>query len=315
MYLQGMSSNSGMISLMGGAFDNNNRTLQNLGTINGHGTLRTGGLTNTVGRLISVGGGDMDVLGSVVNNGVISIQSGQSAYFFGAVSGSGSFTGTGTAVFLNSLSPGTSPALVNFAGNATIESSLAMELGGITAGTGYDKIDVEGALSVGGQLTVSLIGGFTPGAGNQFDLLDWGTLSGTFSALQLPGLGSSLAWDTSQLYTTGVLSVVSTLPGDYNGNGAVDAADYVLFRQGGPLANEVDTPGTVNAADYDEWRSRFGNPGSGAAAGLNDQSAVPEPTSFLLLAVAVAIRIAMARPIPTARGSYGTGPSSVVVAL
>jgi hypothetical protein len=58
------------------------------------------------------------------------------------------------------------------------------------------------------------------------------------------------------------------LPGDYNNNGTVDAADYVLWRDGGPLANEVDTPGTVNQADYTEWRARFGNPGSGSAAGV-----------------------------------------------
>ena len=114
MFLQGMLNNSGTISLMGGAFDNNNKTLLNQGTINGHGTLRTGGLTNSGSRLISVGGGDMDIVGSVINSGVVSIQSGRSAYFFGPVSGSGSFTGTGTAVFLASLSPGSSPASVSF---------------------------------------------------------------------------------------------------------------------------------------------------------------------------------------------------------
>ena len=30
------------------------------------------------------------------------------------------------------------------------------------------------------------------------------------------------------------------VPGDYNGNGVVDMADYVLWRNGGPLQNEVD---------------------------------------------------------------------------
>ena len=40
---------------------------------------------------------------------------------------------------------------------------------------------------------------------------------------------------------------VAGVPGDYNGNFVVDAADYVLWRKGGPLQNEVDTPGTVNA--------------------------------------------------------------------
>jgi hypothetical protein len=68
------------------------------------------------------------------------------------------------------------------------------------------------------------------------------------------------------------------LPGDYNNSGTVDAADYVLWRDGGPLANEVDTPGTVNQADYTEWRARFGNPGSGSGLA----SAVPEPGSFAL---------------------------------
>ena len=54
------------------------------------------------------------------------------------------------------------------------------------------------------------------------------------------------------------------VPGDYNGNGKVDAADYVRWRNGGPLQNEVDAPGTVNGADYTAWRARFGNT-SGAA--------------------------------------------------
>ncbi len=75
------------------------------------------------------------------------------------------------------------------------------------------------------------------------------------------------------------------VPGDYNGNGVVDAADYVLWRNGGPLQNEVDTPGTVNAADYTEWCARFGNTsGSGSLVG----SAVPEPAwAVLMLAAAI----------------------------
>ena len=29
------------------------------------------------------------------------------------------------------------------------------------------------------------------------------------------------------------------MPGDYNGNGVVDGPDYVVWRNGGPLLNEV----------------------------------------------------------------------------
>jgi hypothetical protein len=73
------------------------------------------------------------------------------------------------------------------------------------------------------------------------------------------------------------------IPGDYNDDGTVDAADYVMWRNGGPLANEVNAPGTVNAADYTAWRARFGNPGSGAGAGAI--AAVPEPANAWLLIV------------------------------
>jgi hypothetical protein len=275
MFLQGLQTNSGLISLDGGAFDNNNKTLSNQGTINGHGTLRTGGLTNFSGRLISVGGGDMDVLGSVNNSGVIAIQSGRSAYFFGNVSGPGSFTGTGTAVFLASLSPGSSPAIVNFAGNATLGTSLAMEIGGLTAGTNYDRLNVAGQLTIGGALTVSLISGFTPGPGASFDLLNWGSVAGTFSSISLPSLPVG-QWDTSDLYTNGVLSVV--LGGDFNNDFRVDAADYVVWRKG---------LGTIYTQDdYEVWRSHYGDNYIGSGSGSEaSTAAVPEPTALALLFV------------------------------
>jgi hypothetical protein len=73
--------------------------------------------------------------------------------------------------------------------------------------------------------------------------------------------------------------------GDYNGNGTVDAADYVLWRNGGPLQNEIHNSGTVGQEDYTEWRSRFGNT-SGAGSGVN-AGQVPEPASAALVLVAM----------------------------
>lgn len=70
------------------------------------------------------------------------------------------------------------------------------------------------------------------------------------------------------------------VPGDYNGNGIVDAADYVLWRNGGPLQNEVDAPGTVNAADYTAWKARFGNT-SAAGSGSLAIDPVPEPATVV----------------------------------
>src|SRR5207244_10015880 len=135
--------------------------------------------------------------------------------------GSGSYTGPGTARFLAALSPGNSPASVSFSGNVELSSAstLNIELGGTTPGTQFDHVTVAGQLALDGALAVSLIN-FTPAEGNSFDILDWGSLSGTFSSIQLPTLSGDLQWNTSQLNTTGTLSVV--LLGDFNLDGRVD---------------------------------------------------------------------------------------------
>lgn len=83
-------------------------------------------------------------------------------------------------------------------------------------------------------------------------------------------------------------SAVTHPAGDYNDNGTVDAADYTVWRdhlnQTFQLPNEVSgvSPGSVTTADYDEWKSRFGNAGTGSLAA----NAVPEPASAVLLVLA-----------------------------
>ena len=56
-------------------------------------------------------------------------------------------------------------------------------------------------------MNVTLIDGFVPANGDTFDLLDWGSLDGTFDTVNLPSLAPGLAWDDSALYTTGELHV------------------------------------------------------------------------------------------------------------
>ncbi len=75
--------------------------------------------------------------------------------------------------------------------------------------------------------------------------------------------------------------------GDYNGNGIVDAGDYVLWRKGGPLQNDP-TLG-VQAADYTFWRSRFGAT-SGSGASL-DSAAVPEPAALNMVLLGLLLGI------------------------
>ena len=81
-----------------------------------------------------------------------------------------------------------------------------------------------------------------------------------------------------------VSSITAGVAGDYNNNGVVDAADYVVWRNAAPgdtLPND-STPG-VSAADYDVFRANFGNTPSGVGAGV----AVPEPSAIALFALAI----------------------------
>ena len=300
MILQGLAANAGTIALTGGAFDNNNHALANSGIINGYGTLRTGGLTNT--NKLNVGEGNLDVFGSVNNNGTIGIQGGRSIYFFNDVSGSGTYTGAGTAIFLAAVSPGNSPAVVSFGGNADFSatSTLEIELGGTALGT-YDQISVMGKLSLGGALDVSILPSLTPAAGQSFDILDWGTLDGEFYDVNLPTL-AGLSWDTSQLYESGELSLVAAgLLGDYNNNGVVDAADYTVWRDAVTASNTSllndPTPGMVSGSDFTYWREHFGESlGSGAGLGVaHSPATVPEPASLALSLIAGATLLVRVR--------------------
>jgi hypothetical protein len=77
--------------------------------------------------------------------------------------------------------------------------------------------------------------------------------------------------------------------GDYNGNGTVDAADYVLWRNTLDQTVSMGTGadgngnGTVDDADYNFWRTRFGTTVP-AAGGV---SPVPEPTTATLVVAAM----------------------------
>jgi hypothetical protein len=78
------------------------------------------------------------------------------------------------------------------------------------------------------------------------------------------------------------------MPSDFNSNGIVDAADYVLWRKGGQLANDT-TPG-VQPGDYNVWRSHFGqSAGSGSAlpSAESPSAAVPEPAAGALALLGV----------------------------
>ncbi len=69
----------------------------------------------------------------------------------------------------------------------------------------------------------------------------------------------------------------TALAGDYNNDGKVDAADYVLWRN-----DPASYGGAPNG--YTTWRANFGST-SGSGSGLGSASQVPEPSCLLLAIV------------------------------
>jgi hypothetical protein len=83
--------------------------------------------------------------------------------------------------------------------------------------------------------------------------------------------------------------------GDYNDNGTIDAADYVVWRKNFGIGNVLPNDligGAVGSQDYNVWRSHFGQPfGSGSRFAAN--AAVPEPHVGSLAVVAAAAALAI----------------------
>ena len=86
--------------------------------------------------------------------------------------------------------------------------------------------------------------------------------------------------------------------GDYNGNGRVDAADFVLWRKtlGSTTDLRADGDGdlSIGNGDYTVWRQNFGNPPGALGASF----AVPEASSFALCIVSFAFNRVIRRRRP-----------------
>jgi hypothetical protein len=310
-------TNTGRINLQGGTVEfSSSLTNGTNGRIMGRGTLVTGGLTNSSGGHISFSSGITDVFGDVQNatgnsavgitvsgnsdvtfwddvtqtSGLFKVSAGSSVTFFNAYNGTG-MTGTGTKYFEYDISPGFSPASVTMEGDVHLSSTatLKIELGGTTPGSGYDQFLVTGQLNLGGTLEISFINGFSPDSTDVFNILDWGSLVGTFDNAPetLDPISGSFYWDATQLYVDGTLR--ARIQGDFDGDGDVDGADFVAWQNNFPTTSgatlamgDGDWDGDVDGADFVLWQNNFPY-----APGSPGVVPVPEPQALVLLAAAL----------------------------
>jgi rhamnogalacturonan endolyase len=141
--------------------------------------------------------------GSATGSGAVAVNSG------GTLSGNGIIAGPVTVNAGGSLAPGLSLGLL------TVSNTLTLGAGSVTlmpiiqaAAVTNDTVKVTGALAEGGTLVVTNIGGVLAN-GDRFLLFSAANITGAFSGVVLPALTGKLVWNTNQLNTSGLLSVVT----------------------------------------------------------------------------------------------------------
>ncbi|HJQ81360.1 MAG TPA: hypothetical protein VJ828_15470, partial [Lacipirellulaceae bacterium] len=152
----------------------------------------------------------------------------------------------------------------------------------------YDRLQVDGQAQLAGALELVLDGGYVPASGDTLNIVSAaGGIAGTFAnVIQPVGMPAGLIFDVIYNPTLVQLTVVPgmNLPGDYNLDGTVDAADYVVWRK---------TDGTQGG--YNAWRANYGRSAAAAAAPPAANIAVPEANCLLLLSIAIALLSGQAR--------------------
>jgi autotransporter-associated beta strand protein len=201
---------------------------------------------HTLGVAVQLAG-DLD---AAINTGTFTIS--------GAISGNGDITkrGAGTLALTGALS---------YTGDTIVQAG-ALRINQPSLANAADLY-----LSTGAFINLS----FTSGP----DVVDSLFIDGVSQPAGIWGpIGSGAPLTSPRIVGTGRLEVTTfiapPLAGDFNEDGVVDGADYVVWRNG------LDV--TYSQADYDVWRANFGRT-AGSGASNYSAATVPEPCSVALL--------------------------------
>jgi T5SS/PEP-CTERM-associated repeat protein len=169
------------------------------------GTLRPGGSTVSNGVAFTVGDG--------TNAATLNLQGGTHNFADGLVIAAnaqvrGAATIGGSVSNNGAINPGASIGTLTILSNYTqnVGGALNVELADIGSN---DVLAVGGTAQLGGTLNVTNVNGFSPALSNAFTLLTAGTVSGTFSATNLPALDPAYDWSVAYSPTSVVLQMVN----------------------------------------------------------------------------------------------------------
>ncbi|BCX46981.1 Tol biopolymer transporter [Haloferula helveola] len=228
--------------------------------------LVTGALTNS-GKITKDGDGRMTLSGVNTHTGDIDIMIGRLAVTGSLdaaddvlVEGGATLEGTGSVPGIVTLEGGLEPGVEGTAvfSIGTLNQDPAavtiVELGGTTAGSGYDQLAVTGTATLAGVLDVLLVDGFVPDVGDSFDVLVAGARVGSFGTIDLPTLPSGRLWQVTEdpVGTPGLqLSVVAgNLPPTFDSDPVVGAGATEDSPYAGTLDGTATDPNPGDVLTY-----------------------------------------------------------------
>jgi hypothetical protein len=154
-----------------------------------------------------------------INTGAITVANSRRISFTGSSftnQTSGSLNGRGTIDITNApfsssgeINPGNSPGILNITGNLPQVSSsvINIEIGGTVVDSLYDRLNISGAATFEGTLNISLIDNFIPVISDTFDIMTYGSQTGTFSSVNGLFTGTGVSFDL--LTTPTVLRLIT----------------------------------------------------------------------------------------------------------
>ena len=204
--LAGFTTNAagGSFTIQNGASFTSGQAFTNAGTV----TINSGSafIPGGTGVYTQTGGT------TILSSGTLGTSGNQVDIQGGTLSGPGTVNANLTNA--GEVDLGSSPGLLDVTGNytQTPAGTLALKVGGATAGTLFDQVNVTGTAALGGTLNVSLENGFGPSAGESFDVLNFASSSGSFATVNLPLIDGLPAFITSTMPTSFDLVGATTAP-------------------------------------------------------------------------------------------------------
>ena len=224
-------------------------------------TLASGGLAHVNaanGTIVIEDGATLVVQGSgttFTNNGVITLnKTGTSATLQvtadelinnGTISGTGTLDFAGTTLTNNgTISVGASPGQIIVIGDLLQSASAVFiaEIQGEEPGVEFDQLSVQGHLTLGGLLDVSLLDGYAPEVGSAFAVITADSISGSFDLVNGLDISDAVVLELLQTDTSVELVPIEvTLSGSSDGDFLMGSTgkDVVVAGEGDDIVHGI----------------------------------------------------------------------------